>query len=269
MTSPPQTAPEPPQILARDDGETIAYRKREADPAKAGAAHHPTIVFLCGFRSDMGGTKAEALHAFCAERGQAFLRFDYFGHGASSGNFAAGTIGRWADDAVAALDALTTGPLVLVGSSMGGWIMLLAARARRDRIRAMIGIAAAPDFTRDMMERELTAAQRKALLRDGVIDLPSEYDEEPTPLSLAFIENGNRHLLLDAPIPFDGPVRLLNGLKDTDVPWQTSLAIAERLTTADVHITLVKDGDHRLSTPKDIAGMLRTVAEVSNLVQGG
>lgn len=147
--------------------------------------------------------------------------------------------------------------------------MLLAARARRDRIRAMIGIAAAPDFTRDMMERELTAAQRKALLRDGVIDLPSEYDEEPTPLSLAFIEDGNRHLLLDAPIPFDGPVRLLNGLKDTDVPWQTSLAIAERLTTADVHITLVKDGDHRLSTPADIARMLRTVAEASDLVQRG
>ena len=192
MNESPPLPPERPQILARADGETIAYHKTE------GAG--PTVVFLCGLRSDMTGTKAMALEAFCRERGQAYLRFDYQGHGQSSGDFTDGTIGRWAEDALAVIDAATEGPLVLVGSSMGGWIMLLVAKARAHRLAGMVGIAAAPDFTRQMMERELTEDQRATLLRDGIVYLPSDYSDEPTPLTLAFIEDGNRNAVLDTPI---------------------------------------------------------------------
>ena len=248
------TAPAPGR-LDRPDGNVLAYHRSAGDS--------PAVVFCGGFMSDMTGTKACALESFCAERGQAYVRFDYLGHGASSGAFADGTIGRWAEDAVAVIDALSEGPVVLVGSSMGGWIMLLAALARRARVQALVGVAAAPDFTRRMVEDELTEAQRAALARDGRIEIPSDYGEAPYLITRALIDDGDRHALLDGEIALTCPVRLLHGLKDAAVPWQTSLRLARALASADVTVTLVKDGDHRLSEPADLARLCAAVAEVS------
>jgi pimeloyl-ACP methyl ester carboxylesterase len=217
------------------------------------------VVFLPGFRSDMTGEKASMLAAFCADRGQALLRFDYSGHGTSGGRFEDGTIDRWRDDALAAIDRQSDGPLILVGSSMGGWIALLAALARRDRTAGLIGIAPAPDFTEALMWQAMTPEERATLMRDGVLHVPSQYGE-PYPITRALIEDGCNHLLLSAPIVLDCPVRLLHGQRDPDVPWETSLHIAERLTGPDVLVTLVKDGDHRLSRPEDLALLRRTLA---------
>ncbi len=237
--------------LDRGDGVELAWIKL--------AGRGPTIVFLPGFRSDMTGDKATALAAVCAEHGHAMLRFDYSGHGASAGRFEDGTIGIWTADALAAIDRLTEGPLILVGSSMGGWIALLCALARRDRIAALVGIAAAPDFTDAIMTQALSFKQRMQLKRDGVVHLPSQYGE-PTPITRALIDDGRNHMLLTAPIALDCPVRLLHGQADPDVPWDMALRISDRLTGADVQVTIVKDGDHRLSRPQDLALLCRTVA---------
>ena len=242
------------EILRRADGTAIAYHR------VPGA--NPGIVFLAGLRSDMRGTKALYLDQYCSERNRAYLRFDYFGHGASSGDFAEGTVGRWAEDAVAVLDQLTEGPQILVGSSMGGWLMLLAALARRERVAALVGIAAAPDATEDLLWPRLDEAQRKELLRSGSVTLPSEYDPAGYTYSLRLIEEGRRHLLMRGPIALDCPVRLLHGTADASVPWQTSLRLAERLTSRDVTLTLIKDGDHRLSTPPDLARLARVLDEL-------
>jgi pimeloyl-ACP methyl ester carboxylesterase len=223
------------------------------------AGRAPTVVFLPGYRSDMAGEKATMLAAFCAARGQAMLRFDYSGHGASDGSFEDGTIGAWAADALAAIDALTEGPLVLVGSSMGGWIALLTALARPSRIAGLVGIAAAPDFTETLMWAAMAPAERAALLRDGVLRVPSQYGE-PYAITRALLEDGRNHLLLSGPIAIDCPVRLLHGQRDPDVPWDTALRIAELVTGEDVRITLVKDGDHRLSRPHDLALLRDTLA---------
>ena len=237
--------------IDRGDGVELAWARYEG--------RGPTVVFLPGFRSDMTGDKATALAAFCAERGQAMLRFDYSAHGASGGRFEDGTIGRWTDDAIAVIDRLTDGLLVLVGSSMGGWIALLAALARPDRVAALIGIAAAPDFTEALMWQAMTVEQRNTLIRDGVLDRPSQYGE-PYPITRALIEDGRTRLLLHAPIALDCPVRLLHGQDDPDVPWELALRIAERVTGRDVQVILVKDGDHRLSRPQDLALLRRTLA---------
>ena len=220
------------------------------------------MVFLGGFNSDMTGSKAEALSAWCGAAGRAFLRFDYSGHGASGGRFVDGTIGRWAADAAAVLDALTEGPQVLVGSSMGGWIaLLLAARLRPGRVAGLVGIAAAPDFTA-RMEQALSPEARQALARDGVWHRPSAYGD-PYPITRALLEDGRGHLLLDdGPIPVPGPVRLLHGQQDPDVPWALSLRIAEAIAGPDVQVVLVKDGDHRLSRPQDLALLCRTLASL-------
>ena len=218
----------------------------------------PGIVFLGGFGSDMSGTKATALEAAAITRGQAFLRLDYSGHGQSEGRFTDGTIGDWFTDALAIFDAVTAGPQILVGSSMGGWIALLLALARPDRVKAMVGIAAAPDFTARLISEELTDAQRATLMRDGILYRPSEYGD-PMPITLKLVEDGNSRLLLDGPVPFAGPVRLLHGQRDPDVPWQIALRIAERLESDDVRATLIKDGDHRLSRPQDLALIIATV----------
>lgn len=222
------------------------------------AGAFPTVVFLPGFRSDMTGDKATALASFCAERGVGMLRFDYSGHGASGGDFLDGTIGAWAADAVAAIDALTQGPLVLVGSSMGGWIALLAAIARPDRISALVGVAAAPDFTQRLMWDSMMPHERATLERDGVLYVPSQYGD-PTPITRALIEDGAHHLVLTGPIPVDCPIRLLHGQHDLDVPWQLSLRIAEQVESKDVQVILVKDGDHRLSRQADLALLRRTL----------
>jgi len=249
----PQTsrASEMPEFLAREGGERIAYFRR--------AGRAPGVVFLGGFMSDMTGTKAQALDRYCGERGQAFLRFDYFGHGASSGEFKDGTVGRWKADALAALDALTEGPQVLVGSSLGGWIMLLVALARPERVKALVGIAAAPDATEDLMWAELSEEARATVLREGFVRLPSQYSPDGYVFTRALIEEGRDHLLMRAPIPIACPVRLLQGMEDPDVPWRTSLALAERLAGTDVQVTLVKDGDHRLSRDSDLALLTRTL----------
>jgi pimeloyl-ACP methyl ester carboxylesterase len=235
---------QPPQFLSRPDGAALAYHRH------AGIA--PGIVFLAGLRSDMTGNKALWLDEYCRRRGRAYVRFDYFGHGASSGRFADGTVGRWVEDAVAVIDALTEGPQILVGSSIGGWLMLLAALARPARVGALVGIAAAPDATEDLLWPRLDAAQRRELLATGSVTLPSEYDPSGYTHSRALIEEGRRHLVMRGPIALDCPVRLLHGMRDASVPWQTSLHLAERLAGRDVSLTLVKDGDHRLSTPPDL-----------------
>jgi pimeloyl-ACP methyl ester carboxylesterase len=239
--------------LDRGDGVELASARQD------GAS--PIVVFLPGFRSDMTGDKATALAAFCAARGQAMLRFDYSGHGASGGRFEDGTIGGWTEDALALIDQQTDGPLVLVGSSMGGWIALLAAIARPQRVVALIGIAAAPDFTEALMWDAMTVEERATIMRDGVLHVPSEYGN-PYPITRALIEDGRTRLLLNDPIAIECPVRLLHGLQDPDVPWEMALRIAEQLTSQDVRVTFVKDGDHRLSRLQDLALLRVTLASL-------
>jgi pimeloyl-ACP methyl ester carboxylesterase len=243
-----------PERLTRPDGSAIAYHKT---PGSA-----PGIVFLGGFMSDMTGSKALSLEGLARQRGHAFLRFDYQGHGASSGRFEDGTIGSWTEDAVAALDALTEGPQVLVGSSMGGWIMLLAALARPQRVAGLLGIAAAPDFTEDLMWDAYPQEVRETLRRDGVYHEPSDYGDAPYAITMRLIDEGREHLLLRAPIPIACPVRLIHGMADPDVPWQTSIRLAERLHSHDVEITLVKAGGHRLSEPEDLDRLCRTLEDL-------
>lgn len=221
----------------------------------------PGVVFLGGFRSDMQGSKALALRDHCAARGQAFLRFDYSGHGASAGRFEDGTIGQWAADAATVLDRLTDGPQILVGSSMGGWIALLLARAQPTRVAGFIGIAPAPDFTEALMWPAFTEAQRATILREGVLHLNSAYGE-PTPITRALIEDGARQGVLAAPIPLPAPVRILQGMADPDVPWRHAIRLMETLDCTDARLTLVKDGDHRLSRPQDLRLLAQTLDQL-------
>ena len=250
-----------PETLSRPDGTSIAYHRSAAGKT---AKRGPGLVFLGGFMSDMTGTKAMALEDNARDRGQAFVRFDYLGHGASSGRFEDGTIGRWAEDAVAVLDAVTEGPQILIGSSLGGWIMLLAALARPERVAGLVGIAAAPDFTETLMWQEFSPEIRATLERDGVYYEPSEYSEEPYAITMDLIVEGRRHLLLDKPIPIACPVRLIQGAADPDVPWRLSLELMDRLESGDVELTLVKGGGHRLSEPEDLERLTRTVAALSD-----
>jgi pimeloyl-ACP methyl ester carboxylesterase len=235
----------PPSHLDLPGGIRLAYRRADGAP--------PTVVFLGGYASDMMGAKGSYLDAWCRARGRAGLRFDYRGHGASSGRFEDGTIGAWRDDALAAIRALTAGPLVLVGSSMGAWIMVLAALALPERVRALVGVAAAPDFTEDLVWARLAEAERRRLRQDGVLRRVSRYRPEPLPLTWKLIEDGRRHLVLRDTIPLTCPVRLLHGVEDPDVPWDTSLRLARALASRDVTVTLVKGGGHRLAEPGELA----------------
>jgi pimeloyl-ACP methyl ester carboxylesterase len=222
----------------------------------------PGFLFLSGFQSDMSGTKAQFLAETCAAHGRGFVRFDYSGCGLSGGVFTEGTIGRWRDDALAVIDSLLPpGPAVLVGSSMGGWIALLCALARPDRVAAIIGLAAAPDFTRGLAER-LTPAQRESLAVRGFFQQASAYGAAPYIFTRALLEDGEAQALLDRPIPLSCPVRLIHGQADPDVPWRLSLALGEKLAATDVEITLVKDGDHRLSKPHELALLARVLEGV-------
>lgn len=234
-------------FLARPDGLRLAVSHRQ------GA--EPTIVFLPGYMSDMQGSKAVALDQWAQARGQAMLRLDYAGCGKSEGAFADGTLTRWRDDVLHVVDTLTSGPLLLVGSSMGGWLMLLVALARPARIAALVGIAAAPDFT----EWGFTEAEKARLAADGRIEEPSAYSGEPYLTTLGFWQDGQANRLLEGEIPLDCPVRLLHGQADADVPWDMSLRLAAALRSADVQAILVKDGDHRLSRAQDIALLVATV----------
>ena len=240
--------------LELPDGRRIAYR--------LSAGRGPGVVFLGGFRSDMTGTKAEFLEAWARARGHAFLRFDYTGHGASSGDFRDGGIGDWAQDARDAILRLTEGPQVLVGSSMGGWIALLFARRTPARVAGLVGIAAAPDFTEDAMWAGFDAEQRARLEADGEVLLPSEYDDEPYPITRRLIEDGRRNLVLREPLELPFPVRLLHGTADCDVPVEVALRLLGHAEGPDIRLTLVKDADHRFSTPENLDLLARTLEEV-------
>jgi pimeloyl-ACP methyl ester carboxylesterase len=246
-----------PSFLELSSGGRLAYHH-----LPGGA---PGVLFCGGFTSDMTGTKASALERFCVAEGRAFTRFDYRGHGASSGRFEDGTIGGWAKDALAIVDRVTEGPLILVGSSMGGWIVLLTALARSERVHGLVGIAAAPDFTEDLLLAEATPEQGHALAEKGFWMQPSAYGDQPYPVTRALIEDGRQHLLLRAPIPVRCPVHLLHGMADRDVPWRTSLRLVERLQAEDVILELIKAGDHRLSTEADLD---RIWAAVRRLADG-
>ena len=245
----------PAQSLTRDDGVTIAYRRTP------GAA--PGVVFLGGFKSDMSGTKATALEAHCREAGRGFVRFDYRGHGESGGRFEDGTIGAWIGDTLAILDQVTEGPQVLIGSSMGGWIALACALTRPARVAGVIGIAAAPDFTEELMWARFSPEARRSLETTGLWRAPSEYDADGYPITMPLIEEARKHLLLTrAAIAIHVPVRLIHGMKDSAVPWSTAPRIAALLLSEDVTVKLVKDGDHRLSREQDLAILFDTLDEL-------
>jgi len=236
--------------------------RRIAFQRQIGPKDKPGIVFLGGFASDMTGTKACFLADLCAKRNLSFLRFDYRGHGASSGDFKTGTIGAWSDDSLAAFDQLTEGPQILIGSSMGGWMAFLLALKRPERVKAIIGVAAAPDFTEDLMWDMFSPAQRKQLKRDGVIYDESAPPEERAPITLQLIEEARHHLILRDHIQLHCPVRLLQGMDDRDVPWTHAAKIADAVVSADVRIELIKDGDHRLSREPDLKLLEKMVEEV-------
>ena len=230
------------------DGRRIAFRHVPGTG--------PTLVFLPGYMSDMAGGKATAVFDWARAQGRACLLLDYSGCGESSGAFADGTLSRWREEVIALTEAHCPGPVVLIGSSMGGWLMLLVALELQSRVAGLIGIAAAPDFTDWGFD-----AEQKALLATGeTLFEDNPYGPEPTPTHAGFWQDGERLRLLDHEIALDCPVRLLHGQADPDVPWQVSLRLAEALRSADVQVTLIKDGDHRLSRDADIALLLRTIA---------
>ncbi len=222
----------------------------------------PGVVFLGGLRSDMEGTKALFLEDWARATGRAFLRFDYSGHGQSSGAFTDGCIGDWAEDALAAISALTEGPQVLVGSSMGGWIALLVARSGRVPVAGLVGIAAAPDFTEDGMWADFTEDERRALLSDGRVERPSDYSDEPYVITRRLIEDGRNQLVLRSPLRIDAPVRLLQGSADTDVLPDVALRLFGHLGGDDIRLTMVKGADHRFSTPECLDLIRASVEEV-------
>jgi pimeloyl-ACP methyl ester carboxylesterase len=267
----PDTAPHFVAVGCADASRRIAVR------ARSGAA--PGLFWLGGFRSDMTGTKAAFLDEWAAANGRACTRFDYSGHGESSGTFEDGTIGRWLEDALAVFDACARGPQVVIGSSMGGWLALLLANALNRRalaaakrapepapasaasIAGMVLIAPAVDFTEELMWKRFPAAVKQQIEREGLWQRPSLYSEGPYPITRALIEEGRSHLLLGSMIETGCPVRILQGVQDPDVPWQHAVELVSRFARDDVVLTLVKDGDHRLSRPEDIERLIVAVAE--------
>jgi pimeloyl-ACP methyl ester carboxylesterase len=235
--------------LASEGPQQIAFQ------ALAGSG--PTVVWLGGFKSDMTGAKASRLAAWAAKRGQAYVRFDYRGHGRSGGDFEQLGIGDWRADALAVITALTNGPAVLVGSSMGGWMALLAALAQPKRIAGLVLIAPAPDFTQRLIWDGFSPDIRQAIETTGRYERPSSYGDGPYVITRGLIESGARHALLHAPIPIQAPVRILHGMADADVPWRLSLELAERIESPDVRLTFIKAGDHRLSTEADLTRLER------------
>ena len=243
-----------PDYLDGPEGRRIAYRRTD------GAG--PGIVFLGGFKSDMTGTKAVFLEEWARSEGKAFLRFDYSGHGESSGAFEDGSIGDWAADAMAAIGILTDGPQVLVGSSMGGWISLLVARAMPERVAGLVTIAAAPDFTEDSMWAGFSEAQKAVLETAGRIELPSDYSDEPYVITRRLIEDGRENLVLRARLSLTFPVRFLQGTADEDVDQSVALRLLDHAAGDDMRLTLVKGADHRFSTPECLEIILKGIREV-------
>jgi pimeloyl-ACP methyl ester carboxylesterase len=252
MSDPPIT-----EIEGRleSDGAKIAWRRVRG--------RGPGLLWLGGFRSEMSGTKAGAMADWAASEGRDFLRFDYFGHGVSDGRFEAGTITRWRADALAILDALTEGPVILVGSSMGGWLACLVALARPERIAGLLLIAPAADFTERLIAPGLSRPARAALRRDGVWRRSSDYDPQGYPITRALLEDGARWSILPGPVPIEAPVRILQGGADPDVPWRHALELALAMKSADLVFSLIRDGDHRLSRPEDLARLTAFAAELA------
>ena len=244
--------------LARPDGQTIAVRRR---PGAAGDAR-PGVMFFGGFLSDMTGTKATYLDAWAVDHGRAFTRFDYFAHGASSGQWEDATISRWREDALTVLDDATEGPQILVGSSLGGWMALLAAMARPERVKALVLIAPAADFTEALMWEQFPLHVREAIEREGSWRAPSAYGQ-PYLITKRLIEDGRRWSILNDPIPVTAPVRILQGYADPDVPWTHAMRTLEALESQDVTLHLSKSGDHSLSSADDLARLVETVEAVS------
>jgi pimeloyl-ACP methyl ester carboxylesterase len=245
-----------PLYIEKSDGAKIAYHKLSGEG--------PGIVFFGGLASDMSGTKALAIENFARSSGQAFLRFDYQGHGRSSGEFKDGTISKWLSDSIAIINAQTNGPQIFVGSSMGGWISLLAALQCPNRVAALVGIASAPDFTEDLMWDKFDEPIRNKLQKDGMCFEPTEYADNPYVVTLQLIDDGRKHLLLREKLTISIPIRLLHGMADVDVPYQLSIRLAEHIDTEDVEVTLIKGGDHRLSTEKDLAILMRVIEKLTN-----
>jgi alpha-beta hydrolase superfamily lysophospholipase len=243
------------EFLPRPDGERIAYCRI------AGAA--PGILWLGGFKADMGGTKAAHLAGWAALQGLAYTAFDHYGHGRSSGVFAEGTIGRYRQDALAILDEITPGPQLLVGSSMGGWIALLVALARPERIAGLVLIAPATDFTEDLIWAQASPEIRREILENGVWYRPSTYDPEPYPITRQLIEEARAHLLLRGRIALSAPVHILHGTKDEDIPIERSLLLADRLASPDVIVESIELGDHRLSRPADLGRLEAAVGRLA------
>lgn len=246
-----------PEFITAPNGNRLAYH--HSMPSKPQSAYG--VIFLPGFMSDMEGTKAVYLEAFCQNEGIEYTRFDYQGHGVSDGEFTDGTIGSWADDAVQIIDEVTQLPQILIGSSMGGWIMLLAALKRPEKVHALLGIAAAPDFTEDLMWEEMTEEQQRQVMEEGITHIPTIYEGEESsfPITKALIEDGRKNLLLRDTINLDMPVRLIHGLKDEDVPVNVAGQLVHQLKSEDVQLTTVKNGEHRLSEPEELALLKRTV----------
>jgi pimeloyl-ACP methyl ester carboxylesterase len=252
-----------PAFIEVGDGDAM---RQIAVRARDGAA--PGLFWLGGFNSDMKGTKAVALDAWAAEHGRACVRFDYSGHGESGGKFVDGTIGRWLEDSLAVFEQFCRGPQVVIGSSMGGWMALLLARevakrATQASLAGLVLIAPAPDFTEELMWKGFSPEIRRQIETTGVWMRPSEYgDGSPYPITRALIEEGRQHLLLGGSIEVGCPVRILQGAKDPDVPWQHAFTLVHRLPADDVVLTMIQDGDHRLSRPQDIARIIAAVAEI-------
>ena len=238
--------------LTTDQGRKLAYRQTKGTG--------PGVVFLGGFKSDMEGSKAAYLHDWAAAQGRGFLRFDYSGHGASSGRFEDGCIGDWLADATAMIAQRTVGPQILVGSSMGGWIATLIARANPGQVAGLVGIAAVPDFTEDIWH-DLSPAQRVSLASNGQVALPSEYGE-PYVITQRLIDDGRTHLVLRSPLNLPFPVRLLQGTADADVPVSVALRLFEHAASPDSRLVLVKGADHRFSTPDCLAMIAETIGQI-------
>ena len=249
-----------PSTLDLSQDHHIAYHRLSA---RGDGANIPGVVFLGGFHSDMTGVKARYLHDWAEREGRAYLRFDYRGHGASSGRFEEGCISDWASDAAAALTHLTEGKQILVGSSMGGWIALLLARQHPERIAGLVGIAAAPDFTEDGLWTRLSEDQQREVMEAGQIAMPSEYSDDPYIYTRRLIEDGRQNLLLRARLPITCPVRLLHGTADVDVPMEVALRLLDRLEGPDTRLTLVKDADHRFSGARELAMITAAIDALS------
>ncbi|MBL4721339.1 MAG: alpha/beta hydrolase [Alphaproteobacteria bacterium] len=257
-----------PSILTRENGAAIAYHHSPGLSSPAGHpptdGHPPGILFCGGFKSDMTGIKATTLQSFCDAREQQYTRFDYQGHGASSGEFAAGIIGEWRRDMLAIFDAVASGPQIVVGSSMGGWMALLLALARPERVKGLVLIAPAADFTEALLRPNLSDSAKHQIETEGVWMRPSIYNDGPYPITKALLDDAKAYQVLNDPIPFDGPVRVFHGGADETIPFEHVLRTVAAITSQDIVVSWSKAGDHRLSSPADLDRLCAAIADLSD-----